>query len=169
MIAAYGRPDWRLVAHLVDQVPTVIVSNVSDDEHAVRAIGLGAFGYISSKIPPDALRRAILGALNGEQAYSRRLLAERLRVLGRPQLSGNALALTPRQREVVTLIAQGAADKEIARTLGVTTATVQKHVTNVLKRLGVPNRAAAAAVLVSSTAWVAAQGAPALPTGMAVS
>lgn len=72
----------------------------------------------------------------------------------RPHYSGRALALTPRQREVVMLIAQGAADKEIARTLGITTATAQKHVTNLLKRLNVPNRAAAAAVLVSSTAWL---------------
>ncbi|MDQ6794715.1 MAG: LuxR C-terminal-related transcriptional regulator, partial [Chloroflexota bacterium] len=48
---------------------------------------------------------------------------------------------------------KGAADKEIARTLGITTATAQKHVTNLLRRLHVPNRAAAAAVLVRSTSW----------------
>ena len=153
VIAAYDRPDWALVAQLVDQTPTVIVTSAPDDEHAGRAVALGAFGYISAALAPDALRRAILGALRGEPAYSRRLLAERLRLVTKPQFSGNALALTPRQREVVTLIARGAADKEIARTLGITTATAQKHVTNLLKRLNVPNRAAAAAVLVSSTTW----------------
>jgi DNA-binding NarL/FixJ family response regulator len=99
------------------------------------------------------MARAILGALRGEPAFSRRLLADRLRVMAKPQFSGRTLSLTPRQREVVTLIARGAADKEIARTLGITTATAQKHVTNLLKRLNVPNRAAAAAVLVSSTTW----------------
>jgi DNA-binding NarL/FixJ family response regulator len=153
VVASYDRPDWPLVAQLVDQTPTVIVTTAPDDEHAGRAVALGAFGYISAALAPDALRRAILGALHGEPAYSRRLLAERLRLVTKPQFSGSTLALTPRQREVVTLIARGAADKEIARTLGITTATAQKHVTNLLKRLKVPNRAAAAAVLVSSTTW----------------
>jgi DNA-binding NarL/FixJ family response regulator len=155
IVASYDRPDWTLVAQLVDQTPTVIVTSAPDDDHAGRAVALGAFGYISAALAPDALRRAILGALRGEPAYSRRLLAERLRLVTKPQFSGNALALTPRQREVVTLIARGAADKEIARALGITTATAQKHVTNLLKRLKVPNRAAAAAVLVSSTSWEA--------------
>lgn len=155
VVAAYDRPDWALVSQLADRVPTVILSIAPDDEQAGRAVAMGAFGYISAGISAEALRRAILGALHGEPAYPRRLLAERLRLLPKPQFSGNTLSLTPRQREVVTLIAKGAADKEIARTLGITTATAQKHVTNLLKRLNVPNRAAAAAVLVSSTTWMA--------------
>lgn len=160
VVAAYDRPDWTLVSHLVDRVPTVIVSSAPNDEQAARAVALGAFGYVATTIPPEALRRAILGALRGEPAYSRRLLADRLRVLTKPQFSGNALALTARQREVLTLIAKGAADKEVARTLGITTATAQKHVTNLLKRLNVPNRAAAAAVLVSSTIWMSSPEVP---------
>jgi DNA-binding NarL/FixJ family response regulator len=48
------------------------------------------------------------------------------------------------------LIAKGAADKEIANALGITTATAQKHVTNLLKRLNVSNRAAAAALISAS-------------------
>lgn len=153
VVASYDRPDWSLVSRLVDQVPTVIVTSAPDDDDAGRAVAMGASGYVSAALAPDAMRRAMLGALRGEPAYSRRLLAERLRLVTKPQFSGSTLALTPRQREVVTLIARGAADKEIARTLGITTATAQKHVTNLLKRLNVPNRAAAAAVLVSSTTW----------------
>jgi DNA-binding NarL/FixJ family response regulator len=151
VVAAYDRPDWSLVSYLVTQVRTVILSATQNDEQAGRAIAIGAFGYISVSLPTDALRRAILGALDGEPAYSRRVLADQLQLLAKPQYAGDTLTLTPRQREVVTLIAMGAADKEIARSLGITTATAQKHVTNLLKRLGVPNRAAAAAALVSST------------------
>jgi DNA-binding NarL/FixJ family response regulator len=154
-VATNGQPDWGAIAELADRVRTVVISTHHDEEHAGRALAVGAFGYVSVTLEPDALRRTILGALNGEPAYSRRVLAERLRSTTRPHYSGRALSLTPRQREVVLLIAQGAADKEIARTLGITTATAQKHVTNLLKRLNVPNRAAAAAVLVSSTAWIA--------------
>ena len=153
VVASYDRPDWALVARLVNQTPTVIVTSAPDGDDAGRAVALGASGYVSAALAPDAMRRAILGAVRGEPAFSRRLLAERLRLVTKPQFSGSALVLTPRQREVVTLIARGAADKEIARTLGITTATAQKHVTNLLKRLNVPNRAAAAAVLVSSTTW----------------
>jgi DNA-binding NarL/FixJ family response regulator len=160
VVASYDRPDWSLVSRLVDQVPTVIVTSAPDDDDAGRAVAMGASGYVSAALAPDAMRRAMLGALRGEPAYSRRLLAERLRLVTKPQFSGSTLALTPRQREVVTLIARGAADKEIARTLGITTATAQKHVTNLLKRLNVPNRAAAAAVLVSSTTWQS----PTIPT-----
>ncbi len=154
VMATNGQPDWGAIAELADCVPTVVISTHHDEEEAGRALSVGAFGYVSATLEPDALRRTINGALNGEPAYSRRVLAERLRAMTRPHYSGRALALTPRQREVVLLIAQGAADKEIARTLGITTATAQKHVTNLLKRLNVPNRAAAAAVLVSSTAWM---------------
>src|SRR2546425_1503880 len=158
IVAAYDRPDWTAIAELVDTSPTIIVAARHDDEHASRAIALGAFGYIPATLPMGALRRAILGALNGEPAYSRRRLAQGLRSVARPHYSGQALALTPRQREVVTLIARGAADKEIAGALGITTATAQKHVTNVLKRLKVPNRAAAAALLVGSMAWSSQDG-----------
>jgi DNA-binding NarL/FixJ family response regulator len=154
VVAAYDRPDWALVARLASQMRTVILTASPTDEQAARAIGMGAFGYVSASLPPDALRRAILGAFEGEPAYSRRVLADRLRLYAKPQFSGDTMSLTPRQREVVTLIAHGATDKEIARSLGITTPTAQKHVANVLKRLGVPNRAAAAAALVTATAAV---------------
>ncbi|MGH2499911.1 MAG: helix-turn-helix domain-containing protein, partial [Candidatus Limnocylindria bacterium] len=100
-----------------------------------------------ASVGDDAFRRAVLAALRGEPAYSRRALGDRLRARPGAFNAVRVLALTPRQREVVTLIAGGAADKEIARALGITTATAQKHVTNVLRRLDVPNRAAAVAVL----------------------
>jgi DNA-binding NarL/FixJ family response regulator len=150
IVAAYEQPDWHAIGQLVERIPTIIVAAQHNDEQANRAVSIGAFGYIPATLSADAMRRAVLGATEGEPAYSRRLLAQRLRSLARPQYSGKALTLTPRQREVVTLIAQGAADKEIAGALGITTATAQKHVTNLLKRLNVPNRAAAAALLVSS-------------------
>jgi DNA-binding NarL/FixJ family response regulator len=100
-----------------------------------------------------AMRRALVGALRGEPAYSRAVLSERIRIeLGTAASRGaRTLKLTPRQREVVALIATGASDKEIGTALGIATATAQKHVTHLLKRLDVPNRAAAvAATLISS-------------------
>ena len=53
------------------------------------------------------------------------------------------LRLTPRQRQIIGLIARGMADKEIAITLGIARTTAEKHVSKLLSRLEVPNRAAA--------------------------
>jgi DNA-binding NarL/FixJ family response regulator len=144
VVASYGTPDWRSVAELSQRVRTVIVTVKAVDAEAEEALRLGAFGYLDAALDGSALARALLGAMRGEPAYPRRVLATHLALNGsrnRAKLS----ALTPRQREVVALIAKGAADKEIGRALGITTATAQKHVTNVLKRLNVPNRAAAVA------------------------
>ncbi len=57
------------------------------------------------------------------------------------------LPLTTRELQVLALVAQGAANKEIGLVLGISTATAGKHVSNILERLNVPNRAAAVAVL----------------------
>ncbi len=146
VVAVYDHTDWSVVRELVDSTVTVILTNNPKHDDACHAVAIGALGYVDADLPFDALRRAIVGAMSGEHAYSRRVLSSLIRN-GRWLHAASALPLTPRQREVVTLIAKGAADKEIARTLGITTATAQKHVTNLLRRLNVPNRAAAVAVM----------------------
>lgn len=146
VVAVYDAADWELVAELSESRATVVLAKDPVTEDAASAAAAGAFGYIDSHWSRDAIRRAVLGAMQGEHAYSRRVIAEIIRFRRRAQ-AANALPLTPRQREVILLIAKGAADKEIARSLGIKTATAQKHVTNLLKRLNVPNRAAAVAVM----------------------
>ena len=146
VIAVNDHPNWERVVDLAEQVTTVLMTTVPDDADAKRAVASGALGYIDTRLPQDAIRRSILGVMHGELAHSRRVLADLIRT-SRWVRAANALRLTPRQRQVVTLIAKGAADKEIACSLGITTATAQKHVTNVLKRLNVPNRAAAVAAM----------------------
>jgi DNA-binding NarL/FixJ family response regulator len=146
VVASYGQMDWELVSDLIKGATTVIVTTSPKHDDACHAVATGAIGYVDANLAPEALRRAILGAVNGEHAYSRRVLSTLIRS-GRWLRAANTLPLTPRQREVVSLIAKGAADKEIASTLGISTATAQKHVTNLLRRLKVPNRAAAVAVM----------------------
>jgi DNA-binding NarL/FixJ family response regulator len=147
IVTLYPATDWRTIAELARRVPTVIISATGDRRDALRALAVGAFGYLDRGLASRALRRAILGALRGEPAYSRAVLGERIRaeIDTSASRATRALALTPRQREVVALVARGASDKEIGVTLGIATATAQKHVTHVLKRLDVPNRAAAVA------------------------
>jgi len=150
VLAVYERPDWDGVAELSEAVPTLIVAAKANGEDAFRSLEMGAIGYVDARLPQEAFRRAILGAMHGEAAYSRQVLAEQIKAQGRSAHASKSLPLTPRQREVVTLIATGAADKEIAQELGIATATAQKHVTNLLRRLKVPNRAAAAAIIAAA-------------------
>lgn len=146
-LAVYDQVDWSVVAQLSAQAPLVLLTSRLEKEDERRAVAVGAFGYVDATISHDAIRRSVAGALRGEPAYARRVIAD---LIKRSSPHTANLPLTPRQREVVLLIAKGAADKEIAKALGITTATAQKHVTNLLKRLNVPNRAAAAALISAS-------------------
>ena len=125
----------------------LVLAERYDSDEAARCIDLGVVGYLHADLEPAALRRAILGVLAGESGFARQIIGSWLR-RQRTYFDARrgAAALTERQRQVVALIGQGLADKEIGERLGIATATAQKHVTNILDRLGVTNRAAAAAV-----------------------
>jgi DNA-binding NarL/FixJ family response regulator len=148
-LATYGQPDWRVVARLVPRARTLIIATPPDRDDAFRAICSRAYGYIDAGVEPFILRRAVHAVLAGELAYTRGVLADFVRIQLHSAQALRASQLTARQREVVALIAKGSTDKEIGQALGITTATAEKHVTNVLHKLGVPNRAAAAAMTVS--------------------
>lgn len=149
IFAAYGPADWTRLARCAKSGPTVVVASSDDKGDAARARMAGAFGLLHTGLPAPALRRAIIGALNGEPAYSRAALGELIKAELSALNGEQHRVLTPRQREVVGLIARGASDREIGDLLGITTSTTQKHVQGVLRRLDVPNRAAAVAAMLS--------------------
>jgi DNA-binding NarL/FixJ family response regulator len=152
--AWYGKIDWTAVSRSAARVPTVVVASPATDADAYRALDAGAFGLVDAVLPREPFARALAGALRGEPAFPRRVFAELVRRRSESTTSTKILALTQRQREVAQLIAIGAADKEIASALGIATTTAQKHVTHLLKRLDVPNRAAAAAIIALSSVRV---------------
>ncbi len=150
IFAVYGPADWKRLPKCASVSPTVVVSTSTDRSDAARARLAGAYGLLHTGLTAPALRRAIAGALNGEPAYSRASLGEYLKSELNVTRHRRDIALTPRQREVVELIARGASDREIGDHLGITTSTTQKHVQALLRRLEVPNRAAAVAALMRS-------------------
>lgn len=149
LVAAYDQPDWSMAWEIAHRFPTVIAAHPTSPADALRSLQAGAFGYFDSELPADAMRRALIGALSGESIYSREVVGTWLRDGQGPGRASSVGAerLTARQREIVALIARGATDKEIGAALGIRTATAQKHVANLLRRLGVPNRAAAVGLL----------------------
>ena len=135
--------EWERVIAFATTVPTLIVASSVSDDDALRALTVGAIGYLPFAMPRASFRRAVLAALAGDLVFSRRTLISGLRA-PRAVRRATLLNLTRRQRQVLALIATGAADKEIGAQLGIRPATAQKHAASLVKRLGVPNRAAAA-------------------------
>jgi DNA-binding NarL/FixJ family response regulator len=128
-----------------------VISARPQSEHSLIALRAGVFGYVDVAMPAEGLRRTLLGALRGEPAFAREAIGAWMREgrgPGRRGVRGSRTErLTARQAEIVNLIAGGATDKEIGAALGIRTATAQKHVANLLRRLGVANRAAAVGLL----------------------
>jgi DNA-binding NarL/FixJ family response regulator len=145
------RLAWEEIREIGRSWPTIIVAERASAADANEALRVGAFGYIDAKNSAEGLRRTLLGALRGESAFSRVVIGRWLREGQATPHAGRGRRtdrLTARQREIIGLIAAGATDKEVGSALGIRTATAQKHVANLLRRLGVPNRAAAVGMLI---------------------
>jgi DNA-binding NarL/FixJ family response regulator len=135
-------PHWTSFADMACLARTVVITERPSEADALVAIDRGIDGYIAAGLPQRALRGALAGIFRGELAYGRETLGAWLRTR-RVAKSLARASLTPRQSQILELIAEGHTDKEIAARLGVRTATAQKHVARLLHRLGARNRAAA--------------------------
>jgi len=133
-------------AELLARVPDVAVLVLTmddDDERLVAAFHAGARGYVLKGAEPDQLSRTIEAVAHGELVVGPAMadrLAEYLR-LGRTPTQTAFPSLTPRERQVLTLMAKGAPNPEIARRLGLRPKTVRNHVSNVLVKLRALDRA----------------------------
>ncbi|MEW5756618.1 MAG: response regulator transcription factor [Pseudomonadota bacterium] len=116
--------------------PVVMLSAVEDLDRVERAMRLGARGYISKSANSDTMLGALRQVLAGEIYLPWAIEPARE--------SEEVQPLTPRQIEVLHLLARGASNKEIARALGVAEGTVRIHVTAILRALNVRNRGQAA-------------------------
>ena len=149
VIASTAPLPWRLVERLAGRDYNVILVPVHRDNlDEERAIDHGAMAYLPLDLSEVAFRSAMTAVTSGEPAFSRAALGKWLqRHRGRTRLAEGDHGLTQRQRQILTLIAAGRTDKEIARTIGIAETTVHKHVSRLLKRTGASNRAAAVSLM----------------------
>jgi DNA-binding NarL/FixJ family response regulator len=118
----------------------LVLTSYSDAERIVRALDAGAMGYLLKDADPDEVLTGIRSVARGESPINPRAARE---LLGARRTTP-AAELTPREREVLVLVRQGLANKQIARRLGISERTVKAHLTSAFQRIGVVDRTQAA-------------------------
>jgi DNA-binding NarL/FixJ family response regulator len=125
------------------QSKILILTAYDTDERVIGALQAGAQGYLLKGASLEEIARAIRAVHAGGLYLDPRIAAK---VVGALNPHARAAALSEREREVLRLVAGGQANKQIARTLGITERTVKFHVTSILTKLGAENRAQAVAL-----------------------
>lgn len=126
-------PDIRFLALSVSDAP----------EDVIATIRAGARGYVTKTIAPDELIEAISAVAAGDAVFSPRLagfVLDAFATAAPPETDPELEQLTPREREVLRLIARGYAYKEVARDLEISVKTVESHVSSVLRKLQLSSR-----------------------------
>jgi two-component system, NarL family, response regulator LiaR len=148
-----GMSGIRMVEELAPRLPDtrIVMLTVSDDERdLVDAMAKGAAGYLTKDLSPEALLRALRGTQHGELAMSRRHAARVIKHFadaarrGRVPVGQRIEGLSPRENDVLRMLAEGLTDREIANALLISPRTVESHVSSILHKLGVRHRAEAA-------------------------
>jgi NarL family two-component system response regulator LiaR len=132
------------IATIRQQLPdteVIALTSVLEDEKVVGAVRAGAIGYLLKDTEADELRRAIKAAAAGQVQLAPQAAARLMREVRAPE---SPEVLTERETDVLRLLAQGLANKEIARALTIGEKTVKTHVSNILAKLGMPSRTQAA-------------------------
>jgi DNA-binding NarL/FixJ family response regulator len=121
----------------------IVLTSFVDDERLLPALRAGAAGYLLKNSEPSEVTRAIRAAHDGEALLDPVVAARLVREISDPPASAQD-RLTPRERQVLALIARGLPNKLIARELEISEKTVKTHVGHVLAKLGVSDRTQAA-------------------------
>jgi DNA-binding NarL/FixJ family response regulator len=125
------------------QPQVVVLTSFSDTERIVAAIDAGAVGYLLKDTEPEDLLEGVRAAARGESPLHPRA-ARQLLTARNKQAPTTTVDLTPRENEVLGLVRQGLANKQIARRLGISERTVKAHLTSTFQRIGVTDRTQAA-------------------------
>jgi DNA-binding NarL/FixJ family response regulator len=131
------RPDVEVVA----------LTGFVEEARVMAAIEAGAAGFLLKDAEPDDIAAAIRAARNGEMYLDPAVagvVARQLRTTGASAGPADDTVLTPRERDVLALVAQGLPNRAIGDALGITERTARTHVSNILAKLGLTSRTQAA-------------------------
>ncbi|MET0840287.1 MAG: response regulator transcription factor [Marmoricola sp.] len=119
----------------------LVLTSFSDSERIVDVLDAGAVGYVLKDTDPEDLLDAVRAVARGDSPLHPRVARQLLTSRGR---AGGRGDLTAREREVLELVRQGLANKQVARRLGITERTVKAHLTSIYSAIGVTDRTSAA-------------------------
>lgn len=149
-----GLPDGsgiellRFAAQQFPECLRVVTTIYADDEHLFAALRAGVQGYLLKDEPDAKVRRALKSIADGEPPLSSLVAQRMLAAFGAPAQAQNdgqeEEALSPREREVLMLIAKGMRLPEVAEMLGISRNTAAGYIKSVYRKLGVSSRAEAA-------------------------
>ena len=122
----------------------VVLTSAAGDEHLVRAVQAGATSYLLKTAPAEDVIAAVRDAAVGTARLSPELLTRLTQALRRPTPPDPLQPLSPRERDVLRLIARGLSNRQIARDLSIGEQTVKTHVRGILGKLGLQDRVQAA-------------------------
>jgi DNA-binding NarL/FixJ family response regulator len=141
-----GIEATRQILAAVPETKVLILSAHSDDAYIEKATALGASGFLlkqtSAHVLSDAIREIEKGNTFFSPSVAKRLRRYHQTALdrkGRPKTTG--IDLTPREMEVLQLIAEGEANKQIATELGISIKTVEKHRSHLMQKLAIHDTA----------------------------
>jgi DNA-binding NarL/FixJ family response regulator len=123
------------------ETAVLVLTSFGDPDLVLDALDAGAVGYLLKDAEPDGLVGAVRAAARGESPLDPRVARVVLASRSRPV---PASVLSGREKEVLVLVAEGLANKQIARALGIAERTVKAHLTSIFSQIGVTDRTSAA-------------------------
>jgi NarL family two-component system response regulator LiaR len=144
-----GGDGIRAIRRLLEVAPGVrvlVLTSFADDAQIFAAIAAGAAGYLLKDVDPQALADGIRDVHAGRPALDPSVAARLMRRGGSPRPAHSDL--TARERDVLLLVVEGLANKQIAQRLGIGEKTIKTHVSRVLAKLGVEDRTQAAVLAI---------------------
>ena len=140
-----GIETTRDLLRRLPEVKVLVITMQEDDESVVAAVRAGARGYLLKGASPDEVERGVRAVANGEVILGPKVAARAMATVtsGRSAVRVPFPELSAREREVLDLVARGFDNATISRRLVLSPKTVRNHVSNVLTKLAVPDRAAA--------------------------
>ncbi len=126
-------------------LPILMLSTFDNPTYIARAVALGASGYLLKGCSRDEMLSAIRTTAAGESVWTRDELRRVTGALATPRLAADVeVPLTQRESEVLSQLAHGLMNKEIAQALNISYETVKEHVQHILRKIGVKDRTQAA-------------------------
>ena len=141
---ASGFDATRAVLGVAPATAVLIVTMVDDDDSVLAALRAGARGYVLKGAPSGEISAAIRTVAEGGAVFGAGIASRLVAGPVSPPTAAGESELTPREREVLALLADGLANKQIARRLDVSIKTVQNHVSRILDKLQAADRTQAA-------------------------